>query len=401
LYARHNEGKLLLRIEDTDLVRSEEKYLEEILEGMKWLGLDWDGEPVYQSRRFELYREKARDLLGKGKAYREGDAIIYKVQKGVEIEVEDMIHGNIVFNTDQIKDQVMIKSDGSPAYNFCCVIDDAELSITHIIRGDDHISNTPKQVLFYQAMGLPVPRFAHMPLMMGVDGAKLSKRHGAVAVAEYRQQGILPEALVNYLMLLGWFPGEDREILSLREAVSLFDISQVNDTQVKFDMQKLRWLNAEYIMKKKDEELLPLLKARLVNEQFDLTEVSDEYVLSVIALYKVRIKTLNEFSDLADCFFTDDFIVDEKGKRKYLEKPENMDNLREFAERLEGVDDFSEENIEQVCRGLAEERQLKAAGIIHPTRVAISGKTRGAGLFEMMHVLGKKKVLERIRKVCG
>jgi glutamyl/glutaminyl-tRNA synthetase len=250
-------------------------------------------------------------------------------------------------------------------------------------------------------MGLPVPRFAHMPLMMGVDGAKLSKRHGAVAVAEYRQQGILPEALVNYLMLLGWFPGEDREILSLREAVSLFDISQVNDTQVKFDMQKLRWLNAEYIMKKKDEELLPLLKARLVNEQFDLTEVSDEYVLSVIALYKVRIKTLNEFSDLADCFFTDDFIVDEKGKRKYLEKPENMDNLREFAERLEGVDDFSEENIEQVCRGLAEERQLKAAGIIHPTRVAISGKTRGAGLFEMMHVLGKKKVLERIRKVCG
>ena len=401
LYARHNKGRLLLRIEDTDLVRSEGKYLEEILEGLKWLGLDWDGEPVYQSRRFELYRQKARQLLDEGKAYKEGDAIIYKVQKGVNVEVDDMIHGRIVFNTDQIKDQVMVKSDGSPAYNFCCVIDDAELSITHIIRGDDHISNTPKQVLFYRALGLPVPRFAHMPLMMGVDGAKLSKRHGAVAVEEYRRQGILPEALVNYLMLLGWFPGEDREILTLEEALPLFEISQVNDTQVKFDMQKLRWINAEHIMRKSGEELLPLLRTRLVNKQFDLTEVSDEYILSVIDLYKVRIKTLDEFVDLADCFFTDNYLVEEKGRRKYLGKDENRENLKEFAARLEKLDDFSAEHIEKVCREIAEERQLKAAGIIHPTRVAISGKTRGAGLFEMMHVLGKKKVLERMLKVSG
>ncbi|MGB3056963.1 MAG: glutamate--tRNA ligase family protein, partial [Candidatus Omnitrophota bacterium] len=207
LYARRTGGKFLLRIEDTDRERSDEKYLKEILEDLKWMGLDWDEEPIYQSKRFDVYREKAEKILGGGKAYREGDAIIFKVEKGRTIEVDDIIHGRITFNTDEIKDQVMIKSDGSPAYNFCCVVDDAYLNITHIIRGDDHISNTPKQILFYEAMGLEPPRFAHIPLMMGTDGAKLSKRHGGVSVEEYKDEGFLPEALANYLLLLGWSPG--------------------------------------------------------------------------------------------------------------------------------------------------------------------------------------------------
>ncbi|MFH1310153.1 MAG: glutamate--tRNA ligase family protein, partial [Candidatus Omnitrophota bacterium] len=319
LYARHTGGKFLLRIEDTDQARSDKKFLEEILEDMKWMGLDWDAEPVYQSSRFDVYRETAKSLLRQGKAYTEGDAIIFKVEKGREIEVNDIIHGKIVFNTDEIKDQVMIKSDGSPAYNYCCVVDDAYLKITHIIRGDDHISNTPKQILLYEALGVELPKFAHMPLMMGSDGAKLSKRHGAVAVEEYKKEGFLPEALTNYLLLLGWSPGEDREIISMEEAVKLFELEKMRDVQSRFDAQKLRWMNGEYIMKKNTKELLPLIKKQLLTEGIDFSEKKDEYIEKLIDMYKIRIKTLKEFVELTDQFFVDEYVMDEKGKRKYLD----------------------------------------------------------------------------------
>lgn len=398
LYARHTGGKFLLRIEDTDQARSDKKFLEEILEDMKWMGLDWDAEPVYQSSRFDVYRETAKSLLRQGKAYTEGDAIIFKVEKGREIEVNDIIHGKIVFNTDEIKDQVMIKSDGSPAYNYCCVVDDAYLKITHIIRGDDHISNTPKQILLYEALGVELPKFAHMPLMMGSDGAKLSKRHGAVAVEEYKKEGFLPEALTNYLLLLGWSPGEDREIISMEEAVKLFELEKMRDVQSRFDAQKLRWMNGEYIMKKNTKELLPLIKKQLLTEGIDFSEKKDEYIEKLIDMYKIRIKTLKEFVELTDQFFVDEYVMDEKGKRKYLDKEPNKQNISLFADRLERLDEFSHENIESLCRTLAEENNFKPADIIHPTRMAISGKTRGAGLFEMMELLGKEKVIERLRK---
>lgn len=398
LFARHNNGKMLLRIEDTDRVRSEGRYLDEILSGLKWLGIDWDAEPIYQSKRFGVYKAMAQKLLEQGKAYREGEAIIFKVEKNRTVEVEDIIHGKISFNTDEIKDQVMLKSDGSPAYNFCCVIDDAELEITHIIRGDDHISNTPKQILFYEALGFPVPGFAHMPLMMGADGAKMSKRHGAVAVEEYKQKGYLPEAIVNYLMLLGWSPGEDREIMGLKEAVSLFKLEDMNDTQVKFDVRKLTWINGEHIMKKSVDELFPLIKQDLEKNGVDLSRVPDTYIKEILGLYKIRIKTIPEFFELTDAFFKDNYIVEEKGKRKYLDKEENKENIKIFAEKLAGLDDFTCENIEQICRVIAGERDLKASGIIHPTRMAVSGKTRGAGLFEMMATLGREKVIERMKK---
>lgn len=398
LFARHSKGKFLLRIEDTDVVRSDKKFLEEILEDLSWLGMDWDGEPIRQSRRFALYREKAEELLRSGKAYKEGEAIIFKVEKGRFIEVNDMIHGRILFQTDEIKDQVMIKSDGSPAYNFACVVDDAELRITHILRGDDHISNTPKQVLFYEALGLPLPLFGHMPLIMGPDGAKLSKRHGGVSVEEYKKEGFLAEALANYLILLGWSPGEDREFLSLEEAVKLFELSAMSAAQVMFDIQKLRWMNAEYIMRKKTEELLPLIRDRLVRAGTDLSAVNDDYLSRLVDLYKIRIKTLNEFEGLTDFFFRDDYAVDEAGRKKFLAREENKENIRAFASRLAELEDFKKENIEEVCRVLSEERRVKAADIIHPTRVAISGKTKGAGLFEMMEILGKPRVLERMRR---
>ena len=399
LYARHTGGKFLLRIEDTDKARSSKKFLDEILEDLKWMGIDWDDEPLHQSQRFDVYREKAEEILAKGKAYKEGEAIIFKVEKGRTIEVNDMIHGKIAVNTDDIKDQVMIKSDGSPTYNFACVVDDAYMEITHILRGDDHISNTPKQILFYEALELTPPKFGHMPLILGQDGAKLSKRHGGVSVEEYEREGFLPEALANYLILLGWFPGEDREVLSMDEAVKLFDISDMSDVQAKFDIQKLRWLNGEYIMKKTTEELLPLIKDQLLTAGFDMSGVTDDYISKLVDLYKIRIKTLRELGDLADWFFKDDFTMDEEGKRKYLDKEENKDNIRIFADRLDGLEDFSHENIEKICRDIAEERELKAADIIHPTRLAISGKTRGAGLFEVMELLGKEKVIKRMRGI--
>ncbi len=396
LYAHRYNGTFLLRVEDTDRVRSEEKFLNEIMASLKWLGINWDEEPIHQSKRFEIYREEASKLVQAGLAYREGEAYIFKVEKGRTIEVDDMIHGKITFNTDDIKDQVMIKSDGSPAYNFCCVIDDAYLKVTHIIRGDDHVSNTPKQIMFYQALGLTPPKFGHMPLIMGMDGAKLSKRHGGTAVEEYKAEGFLPEALINYLLLLGWSPGGDKEIISLEEAVKVFDINNMKGVQAKFDIQKLRWINGEYIMAKKPEELFELIKKHLADNGKNISD--DALLLKVVELHRIRIKTLSEFFDIADYFFIDDYSIDEKGKIKYLDSKEYMNLLEEFLDRLNKLEDFSHKSIEDSCRAFIEDKKIKAGEIIHPTRMAISGKTAGAGLFEIMEVLGKDKVLRRIKK---
>lgn len=397
LYARHYGGKLLLRIEDTDKVRSEEKFLDEILTDLKWLGIDWDEEPIRQSGRFDVYRSAAEDLVKKGLAYREGEAFIFKVQKARAIAFDDMIHGKVEVNTDDIKDQVLIKSDGSPAYNFACVIDDAYLKVTHIIRGDDHLSNTPKQILFYEALGLKLPAFGHMPLIMGADGAKLSKRHGGVSVEEYKREGFLPQALVNYLLLLGWSPGDDREIIPLAEAVKVFDINNMKGVQAKFDLQKLRWMNGEYIAAMKTEGLLSLIKKQMKDAGKDI-KASDNAILKVVDLYKVRIKTLSEFLPLTDHFFSDDYSVEEKAVEKHLASALAKEILGEFADRLEAIKNFTHTAIEEACRAITEEKKIKSGQIIHPTRVAISGKTIGAGLFDMMEVLGKRTVIERIKK---
>jgi glutamyl-tRNA synthetase len=400
LYARHTWGRFLLRIEDTDLKRSESRFLEEILEDLKWLGLDWDEEPIFQSRRFTVYREKAEELLAAGKAYKDGDAFLFKVQPGRTIAFDDLIHGRIAVESETIKDQVIIKSDGSPTYNFSCVVDDSFLGITHILRGDDHISNTPKQIIFYEAFGLTPPRFGHMPLILGADGAKLSKRHGGVSVEEYKREGFLPEALANYLILLGWMPKDNREVMPLEEAVALFEISEMNDVQAKFDLQKLRWLNAEYIMKASNTRLIPLVKDHLQAAGLSTAGVSDAYLGKVLDLYKIRIKTLNEFPAMTDCFFREDFAYAEDGKR-HLETPESREYLTVLADRLAGITDFSHAAIEALFREFAEARGVKAGPIIHPARMAVSGKTKGAGLFEMMEVLGRERVVARMRRAAN
>jgi glutamyl-tRNA synthetase len=397
LFARHTGGRFLLRVEDTDCVRSDSKYLEEILEDLRWFGLDWEGEPIFQSRRFSLYRQKAEELVASGKAYKEGEAIIFRVEPGRTIHVDDLIHGRITFQTDNFKDQVLLKSDGSPAYNFSCVVDDTAMGITHILRGDDHITNTPKQILFYEALGLELPRFGHMPLILGPDGAKLSKRHGGVSVREYKNRGFLPEALANYLILLGWTPPRASEILSLEEAAEIFEISDMNDVQAKFDIQKLNWMSGEYIMKKPTSELVPLIRDELARDGFDLARIPDEFLAKALDLYKIRIKTLREFGELADYFFKDDFSVEEDSRTKYLGSPESRERLAELARRLERIEDFRHENLEAACRGLARDLGLKPAELIHPARLAVSGKTRGAGLFEIMELLGKDVVVRRMK----
>ena len=397
LFARHTGGKFLLRVEDTDLKRSDVRFLDEILDDLRWLGLDWDEEPVFQSKRFAVYREAAEKLLAEGKAYKDGEAILYRVEPGRTIELKDMIHGVISFQTDSYKDQVLIKSDGSPAYNFSCVVDDSFLGITHILRGDDHVSNTPKQILFYEAFGRPIPEFGHMPLILGRDGAKLSKRHGGVSVREYRDEGFLPEALANYLILLGWMPKDEKEIMPLDRAVREFEISAMNDVQAKFDLDKLRWINSAYIGAAPDERLLPLVKERLAAAGLDLSGRDDAYIAKVLGLYRVRIKVLGELAAMTDLFFREDYAVDDEA-RALLAKPESRESIRLLAERLEAATDFGHEALEAACREMAAEKGVKPAVFIHPARAAISGRTKGAGLFEMMEVLGRETVIARMRR---
>lgn len=398
LFARHEGGKFLIRIEDTDLKRSEERFLTEILEDLKWLGLDWDEDLLFQSNRFPVYRAKAEELVAAGLAYRDGEAFIFRIDPGRTISYFDLVHGTISIETETIKDQVLIKSDGSPTYNFSCVVDDAAMGVTHILRGDDHISNTPKQILFYEAFGLQPPRFGHMPLILGRDGAKLSKRHGGVSVEEYKREGFLPEALANYLILLGWTPPEGKELITLDEAVGLFDIDHMNDVQAKFDLDKLRWLNAEYIMKAPAGTLLSELRKRLEEAGLKSSGYSDEYLKKVLDLYRVRMKTLSEFAPQVDFFFGDDYPV-EAGGREELGNEETRKLMADLKARLEDLTSFEPEPIERAFRLLAKEKAVKAARIIHPVRLAVSGKTKGAGLFEIMEVLGKERVLGRLERV--
>ncbi len=245
MYAKSQGGQFILRIEDTDQVRSKNEYFEEILDSMKWLGLTWD-EFYKQSDRFELYRQYAHQLLTEGKAYKEGEAIVLKVPPK-SIKMYDVIRGEIVVDTQEIKDQVLMKSDGSPTYSFACVVDDALMAISCVIRGEDHISNTPKQILIYEALGFKIPKFAHLPLILDPEGGRMSKRAGATAVTEYRTQGFLPEAIVNYLMLLGWSPGNNQEKITMASALKAFSIKKINKAGAAFSLDKLKWLNGQYI----------------------------------------------------------------------------------------------------------------------------------------------------------
>ena len=394
VYARANQIPFILRIEDTDRVRSEKRFEQEILESLKWLGLDWD-EIHHQSQRFDLYRQHARRLLDKGLAYQEGEAVLLKIPLR-EVVWKDLIRGEIVFHTKTIKDQVLIKSDGSPAYSFCCVIDDALMGVSPVIRGEDHISNTPKQILMYEALGFPTPQFAHLPLILSEEGRRLSKRDGAVAVTDYRREGFLPEALVNYLLLLGWTPGEDREIVSLAEAKKRFSLADVHKSGAVFSRDKLTWINTQYIKNMSVEDLTRELIAR-VNDEGIRRAYSDEDWKRIVALYQKRLPTLRAFWERADFFFTDRFQVEKGLKEKYLTK-EMADRLREFGEQLAGVSPFSVKGVQACFQSCVREWGVSAGVLMRPVRVALTGKAAGPDLFEVMVALGQQRCHDRLVK---
>lgn len=401
LYARARQGKFILRIEDTDQARSQKEYLEEILSSLKWLGLVWD-ELYHQSARFDLYRDYAERLLKKGAAYIEKsaegkEAAIYKVSPQ-KIKINDLIRGPIEFDAEGIKDQVLIKSDGTPTYNFACVVDDASMEITHVIRGDDHISNTPKQVLLYQALGLRVPEFAHLPLILGQEGGRLSKRTGATAISEYRSMGYLPQALINYLLLLSWSPGENQEVIDLTRAVSLFDIKDVNKTAATFDKNKLNWLNNQYLKSCDTQDLTRQLIPLLIEKKFIAKESFDRNAIaSLVKLFQARLTTLHDFLDWADFFFVKDIQIDPAAQEKYLSEDLSRPFLL-FVQRLEALVSFDMASIEKSFRDLIKELGIESKSLIHPIRVALTGKTIGPGLFEVIYYLGKERTRERLMK---
>lgn len=396
LYARSQNGKFVLRIEDTDQVRSKKEFEDEILESMKWLGLDWD-ELCYQSKRFDIYRKYAEDLLSQGKAYKDGEAIILKMPPNQSVKIYDLIRDEIVFDSSELKDQVLLKSDGSPTYSFACVVDDALMEITCVIRGEDHISNTPKQFVIYQALGFKPPKFAHLPLIMGEEGGRMSKRHGAVAVSDYKKEGFLPEAIVNYLMLLGWSPGNNQEVVALQTAIKNFSIKKINKASAAFSMDKLEWINSQYIKKTDNERLIDLVIPFLKEKGYIQDEYDRNKLLEIVKLYKGRISTLTDLLEWADFVFVDKLSYDPKAKEEHL----SVNKKREFEllkGKLSSINSFDIHETEKAFRELVSELNIQSSELVHPIRVALTGRAVGPGLFETMAVLGKEKTLKRLEE---
>ncbi len=412
LYAKATKGEFILRIEDTDQQRSKKEYLDEILHSLKWLQLDWD-QLYLQSERSDGYQEYAEKLLKEGQAYRaanlensdqdagnklSGQAIIYKVNPQ-KVTVNDLIRGEIEFDADLIKDQVLIKSDGSPTYNFACVVDDATMGITHVIRGDDHISNTPKQILLYKALGFDIPKFAHLPLILGKDGTRLSKRTGATAISEFRKLGFLPEALVNFLLLLGWSPGENREIIGIQKAAEMFNIKKTNKTAAIFDSDKLNWINNQYIRNTPVDKLTDLITPMLEKSfpQATADSLNRQRLQGLIKLYQARMNTLADFPTRANFFFSQDIVISQELKKEFF----SQDLSKEFAlfvEKLECLQLFTVENIETEFRNSVAQLNIKSRQLIHPIRVALTGQTVGPGLFDVIFHLGKDTTKARLGK---
>lgn len=399
MYAKALGGKFILRIEDTDRVRSSQEYLDEILDSMKWLGLSWD-EYYKQSDRFELYMKYAQQLLDEGKAYKEakedgsGEAIILKMPQKV-IKIYDLIRNEIVVDTKELKDQVLIKSDGSPAYSFACVVDDALMEITCVIRGEDHISNTPKQVVIYEALGFKVPKFAHLPLILDDERARLSKRAGAVAVTDYRAQGFLPEAVVNYLLLLGWSPGNNQEKVVLANAIKTFSIKKVNKAGAAFSMDKLKWLNGQYIKEMPVDQLTTMITPLIIKE-YGESALEGKSLENIVQLYKGRMDTLLDFVDWTRFIFNQIFTIEPDVIEEHLKKPMPKE-FEMLAGALEKITDYNIKTTEEAFRNVVAQLGITAGELVHPVRVALTGKAVGPGLFETMAVLGKSATISRLR----
>jgi glutamyl-tRNA synthetase len=450
LFARRHRGTFVLRIEDTDAERSSWEMVSGIVEGLRWLGLDWDEgpdiggphAPYFQSERLDRYRAMAERLVAEGRAYfcyctpevlqqkRQAAesagggwiydraccqlpvdeiarleaagaprAIRFRVPEG-QTSFDDLVHGRIAFENAVIEDFVVLRSDRQPTYHLSVVADDIDMQITHVVRGDDHISNTPKQVLLYQAFGSAVPKFAHVPLILGPDKKRLSKRHGATSVMEYQRLGYVPDAMVNFLSLLGWSPGNNRELMSRDELTAEFTLEGISGGNAVFNPEKLDWFNQQYISRMSREELAPLVEpflraAGLWTES--LGRDRRPWLLALLDLLKPRVKKLDQFAEEARPFLTAEVELETGAVARHLAKPELLEPLTALADVLSGVEPFEKDHIERALRGLAEGRGIKAASLIHATRVAAVGRAASPGLFEVLELLGRDRVMARIR----
>ena len=393
LYARKSGGTFLLRIEDTDKARSTDEHTKVILDGLTWLGLDWDEEPIFQGARVKRHQEVADKLLAEKKAYIEEGAIRLTVPAG-EIAWDDAVHGRISFRGEDIKDFVILRADRSPLYNFAVVVDDIDMKITHVIRGDDHISNTPKQIAVYRALGATLPVFGHVPMIHGMDGKKLSKREGAAAVGDYQERGILPEAMRNFLALLGWSPGGDREILSMEELRTLFSLEGILKKPAVFDLTKLEWMNGQYLSAKSAEELYPLVQPQIAKLG---ANGNKDAVLQAIAAVKTRSRTTLDIARQVAVRLDEKFVqLDDKAKKEIAKDPAGYTSaLAASVAVLERVD-WTPQAIEQALRALAQERKVAAGQIFQPIRIALTGGTVSEPVNELLHVVGKPAALRRL-----
>lgn len=430
LFARHMKGEFILRIEDTDRERSTDEFTKSILDGMKWLGLEHDGEIAYQSQRMQIYKEHIQQLLDEGKAYRcyctpeeldgrrqaalaagrvpkydnrcrekadKSDlpfAIRIKAPLTGTTTYHDICRGEIGVDNSQLDDLIIARSDGSPTYNFTVVVDDVEMKMTHIIRGDDHINNTPRQIILYNAFGYPTPEFAHLPMIYGPDKKKLSKRHGAVSVIEYQEKGFLPEAMVNYLARLGWSYG-DQEIFTKDELIKYFELSQVGNSPSVFDMEKLTWVNGQHMLKFSDKDLVKIVRPYL--EKRSLSYTDEEFATRAIRSERERGKTLDELAEISAFYFRDEVNFDEKAAPKWLDA-KGKETLKKIRFEIEKLPNFSEESIGSVFKKLIEETGEKMLALAQPCRVALTGTTVSPGIYEVMAILGKEKVLKRFER---
>ena len=438
LFAKNHDGKFLLRIEDTDRERSEESFVTEINQSLQWLGLNWDEDPIYQSERMEIYLNTATELISTNNAYhcfcepaeldekrktaqqnkkqykydqkcrnlekaevenrlKNGDksAVRFAVPNEGETVVHDLVYGDVQFNNNEIDDFIIVRRNGTPTYQLAVVADDKDMKISHVIRGDDHLSNTPKQLLIFKALAVKPPLYAHLPLIMGQDGKRLSKRHGAVSVKEFQNEGIFPEALLNHLALLGWSPKDDTEFMAIDELIRRFKIKDVSKRSAIFDYKKLIWLNGQHLSSKSVEELLPI-----VSTDWGITpdtELDDVYLKKVLELVKARAKTREELINFGKYFFEDPDSYDEKGRNKHWNDNSVNSNVRQLVKKLEELNSFREEKIEEVLRSTAETLGIKAAELIHPVRLALTGFSVSPSLFEIMELLGKELSVRRIK----
>lgn len=440
LFARNIGGKFLIRIEDTDVKRSRPEYTEEIFAALDYLGISPDEEPVFQSQRSAAHRKAAVELVNSGNGYycfcdpqklaeekktAESEkrsasypghcrnlsaeliennlkndlpyAVRFKVA-GDDVTFEDKIHGNITVSCDQIDDFIIQRRDGTPTYMLAVAVDDRDMGITHIIRGDDHISNTPKQILLHRALNNVPPEFAHVPLIMGPDKKRLSKRHGAEPVTEYRKIGILGDAVVNYLVLLGWYPGEDAEVFTREWLIEKFSLDGVSGKSAVFDADKLKWINGKHFSSMGDDEFIDYaiswMREFRVNEAVE--KLAPEYLSPVLSLARSRVQTIEELFTEHEYYFQDPVDYDEKGVKKHLKYDWVIEKLAILIDDIKSLDSFTELDLEDMLRQRAGEWEISAGKLIHPIRLALTGKTSSPGLFELMVVLGKDTVLRRI-----